>query len=412
MGRSAKDGVCAVVCALAAGLALAAEPTFPATARPCSANVLDYGAKGDGVHDDTPAIQAAINAVAAKGGGKVYFPFTEGGYRLASPAKETVNGLPCRSQLYLPAVPRLNIALEGEMPCRLLHTYMIVGTNVSAAANPNHNAIRFGQQHKVNTRLVSDWKPPEERDPAARPWAMISVLPTDENAEIASASLRGEPMNNCCVTIQNLEFRAYLDKERMYAVQSGANFNNATRVFVRDSQFALNDSIGDAVLGKEIRLSPCPTAGLVMGQVLCDEQLLHHVSIQGFRYGVVVGEHTYATFVSLHDLEEGLVFTHSKHLNTFDFVISEHVARIVTTPTGTLFRRHLPQGTARATVTIRGLNIETGQFDRPAFYRLAYGVYDPLDMLSGSVEYYFPWEKPIFPVYGAKRFKIRKYGDD
>jgi len=382
----------------------------PGEDRPYSANVMDYGAKGDGVHDDTPAIQAAIDAVAANGGGKVYFPFTKGGYRLASPAKETVNGLPCRSQLYLPAVPKLNIALEGEMPGRMLHAYMVQGLEVKAWDDPNIK-LRFGVQHKVNTRLVSDWKPPEEHDPAARPWAMISALPTDRNAEISSDGTCGEPMNNCCVTIQNLEFRAYLDKERMYAVQSGANFNNCTRVFVRDSQFALNDSIGDATLGKEIRPSPCPTAGLIMGQVLCDEQILHHVAIQGFRYGIVFGEHTYGTFVSLHNLEEGLVFSRSQHLNTLDFVISEHVQRIVTMPQYVLFRRALG-AKPTATVTIRGLNIETGLLERPKFYGLEYGVYDPGDSLRGSVEYFFPWEKPVFPVLGAKNFRVRKYGEE
>lgn len=37
-------------------------------------NVKDYGAKGDGSHIDSPAINAAIEAASEKGGGTVYFP--------------------------------------------------------------------------------------------------------------------------------------------------------------------------------------------------------------------------------------------------------------------------------------------------------------------------------------------------
>lgn len=46
-------------------------------------SVVDYGAIGDGAVDDTGAIQAAINAVAAQGGGVVLFP--EGTYAITSP---------------------------------------------------------------------------------------------------------------------------------------------------------------------------------------------------------------------------------------------------------------------------------------------------------------------------------------
>jgi hypothetical protein len=42
-------------------------------------NVKDWGAKGDGVTDDTSAIQAAIDYCISRGGGRVFFPC--GNYR-------------------------------------------------------------------------------------------------------------------------------------------------------------------------------------------------------------------------------------------------------------------------------------------------------------------------------------------
>ena len=87
-------------------------------------NVLDFGAVGDGITDDTAAIQAAINYAAERGGGKILFPYTKGGYRIASPAIEEYNGKPLRAQLYIPPV-NANIMLEGEMPCKMLNAYIV-----------------------------------------------------------------------------------------------------------------------------------------------------------------------------------------------------------------------------------------------------------------------------------------------
>ncbi|MBR3863096.1 MAG: glycoside hydrolase family 28 protein, partial [Clostridia bacterium] len=45
-------------------------------------NVLDFGAKADAITLDTAAVQAAVDACSAAGGGKVYFP--KGKYVLAT----------------------------------------------------------------------------------------------------------------------------------------------------------------------------------------------------------------------------------------------------------------------------------------------------------------------------------------
>lgn len=72
-------------------------------------NVKAYGALGNGVHDDTSAIQAAINAANTAGGGTVYFP--EGTY-LVTPSGSPAVGLTFMgvSQGYQ------NVSLVGDGP--------------------------------------------------------------------------------------------------------------------------------------------------------------------------------------------------------------------------------------------------------------------------------------------------------
>ena len=114
--------------ALSAGIALAAF------------DVRDFGAKGDGVTDDTAAFQAAIDAVAAQSAGKIVIPYSPKGYRIAGPGRESFDGKPCRGQLVIPPAAK-NIAFEGEMPCKLLYSYQV---RPPEAVKSHFTPTRFG----------------------------------------------------------------------------------------------------------------------------------------------------------------------------------------------------------------------------------------------------------------------------
>ncbi|MBN9629395.1 MAG: twin-arginine translocation signal domain-containing protein [Actinobacteria bacterium] len=90
LGHAAVGGLAAaaaLVPVVAADPAVAAPPPKP---KPRAAgggstvvfNVQDYGAAGNGTHDDTAAIQSAITAAQAAGGGTVYLP--SGTYKTTS----------------------------------------------------------------------------------------------------------------------------------------------------------------------------------------------------------------------------------------------------------------------------------------------------------------------------------------
>ena len=54
-------------------------------------NLRDFGAVGDGVADDGPALQSALDALAAAGGGTLFIP--EGKYSIATPVEKNFTGL-------------------------------------------------------------------------------------------------------------------------------------------------------------------------------------------------------------------------------------------------------------------------------------------------------------------------------
>lgn len=357
-------------------------------------NVLDFGAKGDGITDDTAAIQAAINYAAERGGGKILFPYTRGGYRIASPAIEEYNGKPLRTQLMIPPGDA-NIMLEGEMPCKMLNAY-IVRTLDSVKDNFEPTCFAKTPLGSNNTRIFSDWDAPEEHDATARPYSILAA-PEGTSCKGKFSALQ--------FSIANLDFRVPMRRDKMYPTQSAVNLQNVSRVHVCDSQFALSENVGDTVLGKQLLHNPCHTAGLITSGDQNDNNVLRNVSVQGFRYGLVAGEHVVADYLYIHNCEEGLTFHDCSHLSVFNHIMAQHNTVIISTTDTELFG--MPKG--KCFVDIGSVNFECGTGLWPEVSQLKYGVRDTDGRLRGSLKWHKPWGKQEFPVLCTEKFKIEHF---
>ena len=358
-------------------------------------DVMLFGAKGDGVTDDTEAIQRAIDYLDSRGGGKLYFPYTAKGYLLSSPAKEyDSDGRLVRAQLILPPGDS-NIQFEGEMPCKLLYSYQV--RPLESAAH-HFSPTEFGTLGMPNTCLHSTWDAPEVTDSLDRPWAVLAAPEGD--------SCDGRFSRNI-FSMKNMEIRVHLDTARMYPTTSAAFLKNVSRLIIEDSQFCLDEQVGDTRLQKSLRHNPCHTIGLHASGNQNDDQIFRNVAVQGFRYGFVFGEHVCADYLYAHNCEEAIVFHDATHLSTIGHIVAQHNRIILSTTRGKMFGNK-PD---KVNLTVGVLNFEGGQTVNapPEVSKLVYGIYDPDNRLRGSVVWHEPWGAGVFPVYGALKYKITKY---
>ena len=386
---------CASVCAGAATGVAASEEVLREKAYEGRLSVRDFGARGDGVTDDTAAIQAGIDFLAKRGGGKLFFPFTTNGYLIASPGRETdAEGRLVRAQIVIP-VGRHNIRLEGEMPCRILYNYQ-----VRTGEDPKLGMTRFGENSVVNVMLHSTWDAPEVTNVRERVWSVIAAPEGKVAAGNFSASI---------FSFANLEIRVHLNKEKMYPTTSAANFHNISRLIVENSQFCLDDAVGDAVLKKELQESPCVTVGLAASGDQNDDQVFHNIAVQGFKYGVVFGENTMADYLLAHNCEYAVCFADSTHPSILNRVMAQHNQRIFCAlPDGAFGRR-----AGWINLIVNETDYEVGHGTRPLVSRMRYGVWDPDSRFRGSIVYLqgYPGNGScFFPVEGGTNLAVRALG--
>jgi parallel beta-helix repeat protein len=92
--------------------------------------VTDFGAAGDGVKDDTAAIQATIDQASVQGGGKVYFP--KGVYLLKDSLfvrsdHITLEGVGWEAELRMLAHPQRVITIENAKDCTVRNLQVSLG---------------------------------------------------------------------------------------------------------------------------------------------------------------------------------------------------------------------------------------------------------------------------------------------
>lgn len=383
------------ICLFALVACNSTEKRIEEAARLGQLNVMMFGAKGDGVTDDTEAIQRAIDYLDSRGGGKLYFPYTKNGYLLSSPAKEYAsNGRLVRAQLILPPSSSV-IQFEGEMPCKLLYSYQV---RPLESVKSHFTPTKFGAMGMSNVCLHSTWDAPEVTDSLERPWSVLAAPEGDSAAGRFSRTL---------FSMKNMEIRVHLDTAKMYPTTSAAFLKNVSRVIIEDSQFCLDEQVGDTELQKSLQPNPCHTIGLHTSGDQNDDQILRNVAVQGFRYGFVLGEHICADYLYVHNCEEAIVFHDATHLSTIEHIVAQHNRVILSTTRGQMFG-NVPHA---VNLTVGVLNFEGGQTvaSPPEVSKLVYGIYDPDNRLHGSITWHEPWGRGVFHVVGAEGFKVERY---
>ena len=171
-------------------------------------DVKNFGAVGDGVTDDTRAIQSALDYAVDHGGGTVYFP--NGLYRLAT-LQDT-----CKVRAHLIVKPRQSPGRRDYVMIRLQGESSVV----TPCSYASHTTEDKAEVWKNGTVLVSDAVGELQTDPAQAP---VSVL-------AAGAGDNLYLLNQAVVRLQDLAFQVKAEAGK-YPYLSGVNMAYAATVY-------------------------------------------------------------------------------------------------------------------------------------------------------------------------------------
>ena len=323
-------------------------------------DVKNFGAVGDGVTDDTRAIQAALDYAVDHGGGTVYFP--NGLYRLAT-LQDT-----CKVRAHLIVKPRQSPGRRDYVMIRLQGESSVV----TPCSYASHTAEDKAEVWRNGTVLVSDAAGELQTDPAQAP---VSVL-------AAGAGDNLYLLNQAVVRLQDLAFQVKAEAGQ-YPYLSGVNMAYAATVYT--DNILINSSIRNMVLTSPTRDGHY-SAGFIAPRTWCNpEQDFRNICVKSaFRFGFVFSEHANGNNLSAWNCDNAFVFSRMDHSAWFGRIHAQNCANIVSS-LNVEFAGH---GVGDAFLKIEQVGIEVNSGQKPVDFNYRCFVDDPENHLYGTLHYH------------------------
>jgi ribosomal protein L27 len=238
-------------------------------------NVLAYGADNTGTTDATVAIQSAINACDAAGGGEVYFP--NGTYLIGGAINATYN-----SQLYIPASSFAN-----------RRAFVLMGEST--------NLLPFGGGLGIGSGTL----------PPLNGVKLKSTLSTFTNAGQAVIGTVITGINASSLTIKNIGITVKHNPSGTGPVVGGINWSKGTNCRIEDS-YAVIDTSGFNSVNPQNDVS-----GIELPDNSISEfYTLSNTLVGGFFNGYKLGEHAMLNNVAAMVCKNAYFFKQGSHSST------------------------------------------------------------------------------------------------
>ena len=327
-------------------------------------NVKEYGAKGDGIADDTDAIQAAIDACCKAGGGTVFIP--NGIYRLHKVQSRTDGTYTKTGHLFIPVTSnlenRITLKIRGESAVQ--YTTFYVDARMGTGVTGNKGAT-----------LYSDYLPDDTSKALDNPISVITSIGWANGGIPQNVTIVKMESFNICTKCSDLG----------YPFVSGVDGSLMAQLDCRDMDIRTDGMV------KNLKKSPTGHIcfGMMVGANLDDpHQSLEYINIsQGFNYGLISGLHLSARCIDIQTCINAFTFSKGGHFSEFSLITIHHCANNIV-----CLDKEFDNVKIGATrVLFHLFNYETQVGATPSDFGYKKAVVDPNNNIYGKCDYFLGW---------------------